>query len=82
MSTVLLSEEERAVARRRVWRESQQRRRDRLKQGQATAPSRRRVPGPTGEMHQWWLDNYSLDEILELGSGLLLFAVDDEEVAA
>ncbi|MCR4341848.1 MAG: hypothetical protein NUW01_18385 [Gemmatimonadaceae bacterium] len=39
----------------------------------------RRLPGwvwrsPT---HRYWIDRYSIEEIQELGGGLLLFAVDD-----
>lgn len=45
----------------------------------------RRFPGWVWERpsHRFWLERFTVDEICELGGGLLLFAVDEDvEVAA
>ena len=34
------------------------------------------------DAHRYWLDRFSPEEIWELGSGLLMFEVSEQEVAA
>ena len=77
------TEEERVEARRRVWQQSAHRRRDRIRNGIAHAqPAREASPvSDLAEAYRYWLDRFSMDEIRELGGGLLLFTVDDEVAA-
>ena len=76
------TEEARVEARRRSWRESA--RRSRIRRSFMSAPPVVAVcPEPElTDAHRYWLDRFSPEEIWELGSGLLMFEVSEQEVAA
>ena len=78
-----LTEEERRAARRRTWRESK--RRARIQEAFAPRPLPALAEPQLPELssaHRYWLDRFSMDEIRELGSGLLMFDVVSSDAPA
>ena len=82
----LMTEAERREAARRTWREDGQRRRARTSAA-ARQASLARTDATLATLdltpeHRYWLDRFSLAEIVGLGGGLLLFGVDPDAPAA